>query len=109
MTRCVVTFVAGLAVLMVTIAALWARSDWKLTRPQPAATVPVMAPVLPIVSQRAVVDGKESIMLVRERRAMRIYVLYDGAIRGELMRLDLDTRTMVIPSRPPYGYSIGGR
>lgn len=99
----------GVVVLMLAMAGLWAWSDMTRAQPHPVPPVPVIAPVLPIVSQRMIVSGKESVMLVRERQAMRIYVAYDGALRGELVRLDIPSRTMMIPSRPPFGWSIGAQ
>lgn len=71
------------------------------------SVVSSLAPT-PIVSQVMPVGDHESVVLMREGAVLRIYVLYDGVVRGQLVRIDTSTRTLEAPSRPPAGWSIGG-
>ena len=92
-------FVAGLCVM----AYLLSPSTPRLDRAEAYALAPT-----PIASQVMEVGPHESVVLTREGAVLRIHVVYDGIIRGQLMRLDTATRTLEAPSRPPAGFKIGG-
>lgn len=58
------------------------------------------------------VEGKEWLQLEpTSRSGFRLVVLYDGAERGELLRVEYGSgvRTVSLPNRPPAGWMIGGR
>jgi len=57
-------------------------------------------------------EGKET--LVAEPlgpRVFRLVVLHDGAVRGELVRVDYSQRVVqvTVPDRPPHNWKVGGR
>jgi hypothetical protein len=96
---CVAFFVTGMLV------AAWALSPNtpRLDRAAAYATVP-----LPIVSQSMEVADHESVVLVRDGKVLRMHVLFDGVVRGQLLRLDTGTRVLELPGRPPANWKIGG-
>ena len=96
---CMCFFLGGMVV------AAWALSPNtpRLDRAVAYATVPT-----PIVSQSMEVGDHESVVLVRDGTVLRMFVLYDGVVRGQLMRLDTGTRVMELPGRPPANWEIGG-
>lgn len=87
------------------VMAAWALSPNtpRLDRAVAYAGVPA-----PIVSQSMAVGDKESVVLVRDGKVLRMFVLYDGVVRGQLMRLDTGTRVIELPGRPPAGWNLGG-
>jgi hypothetical protein len=75
-------------------------------------TVPALAPVAPAPSCEeplAVLEGAEVLVLRRNGSTADLVVMYAGGVRGRLVTIDIVNRVMIIPSRPPYGWSIGGR
>jgi hypothetical protein len=61
-----------------------------------------------VVSQQIPLEGKESVVLEREGAILRMYVVYDGSVRGQLLKMDLAAKVLTVPARPPAGFSIGG-
>jgi len=53
--------------------------------------------------------GLERVVQRRQGTRIVIEVYYDGVLRGKLVDLDLGPRILMIPSRPPHGWKIGGR
>ena len=53
--------------------------------------------------------GLERVVQRRHGTHIIIEVYYDGVLRGKLVDLDLAPRILMIPSRPPFGWKIGGR
>lgn len=74
--------------------------------PIPVATVPP-APVCE--TPLAALAAKETLMLRRNGSSASLVIFYDGYERGALVTLDIETRTVIVPSRPPFGWKIGAR
>ena len=53
--------------------------------------------------------GLERVTQRRHGTHIIIEVYYDGVLRGKLVDLDLGPRILMIPSRPPAWWKIGGR
>jgi hypothetical protein len=72
---------------------------------------PLVAGPLPSLpgceSVLAATGGAETIVVRRSGRTATVMVVYSGVDRGQLVHIDIDSRTMWIPNRPPFGWSIG--
>lgn len=65
-------------------------------------------PQLTIVTQTMPVAEHETLVLTREGTTLRLTVMYDGVVRGTLLRVDTATRTLHAAGRPTAGWLVGG-
>jgi hypothetical protein len=72
-------------------------------------TAPVtVAPLEACETPLAALGSSELLWLRRSGETATLVITYSGIERGQLIHVDLASRTVSVPNRPPFGWKLGG-